>query len=522
MTDILLRFATSEPPDGGVPANHITLYGEPVGAETHLLVKDENDNVFDLTEGTGGGGSDTTWALASSTLYPVDTGYGVVIGGTSLNASAKFQVDSTTRGVLVPRMTAAQRDAIGSPATGLLLFNTDSGAHQSYEPALGWQNLEKQPASGGGSAEAVIDRTGTAGETLAARDKVYLKESDNKWYLIDTNATPPLCGKVRGVVVTGGAADAAITVRVRGILDGYTGLTAGAGVWASTTPGGYTQTKPALTDGGGQVAIAYMGSAVSTTEVDINPDDTVVYAIRETLADDATIQVRHHTDAASRTRHVRGFTNTTTYGSDQCTGGTASASAETGGAVASRAFDNSIGSSNVWWDGTNTGAGANGVAFIAYDFGIGITKDIRRVILYNASDGGYSSSYAATSVKVQYSDNGSSWTDVQTFSGLDTTADGTNPGAVNTLTITSSAGAHRYWRILCNSSVSAGWALAEVEMLETTGTAVGENCVIGRWSGTVGDLLARFDDGAGSNNDTYTTIQNVMGGSYDITVEVEI
>jgi hypothetical protein len=48
------------------------------------------------------------------------------IGNLSPNASAKLQVDSTTQGFLPPRMTAAQRTAIASPAEGLIVYQTDS------------------------------------------------------------------------------------------------------------------------------------------------------------------------------------------------------------------------------------------------------------------------------------------------------------------------------------------------------------------------------------------------------------
>jgi hypothetical protein len=48
----------------------------------------------------------------------------LVVGGTTNDASAKLQADSTTKGFLPPRMTTAQRTAIASPATGLIVFDT--------------------------------------------------------------------------------------------------------------------------------------------------------------------------------------------------------------------------------------------------------------------------------------------------------------------------------------------------------------------------------------------------------------
>ena len=40
--------------------------------------------------------------------------------------SAMLDVKSTTKGMLIPRMTAAQRGAIASPAAGLLVYQTDA------------------------------------------------------------------------------------------------------------------------------------------------------------------------------------------------------------------------------------------------------------------------------------------------------------------------------------------------------------------------------------------------------------
>jgi len=52
--------------------------------------------------------------------------------GQTLNSKAVIDIQSTTKGVLFPRMTTTERDAIGSPPNGLLVFNTtDQQFHYS-------------------------------------------------------------------------------------------------------------------------------------------------------------------------------------------------------------------------------------------------------------------------------------------------------------------------------------------------------------------------------------------------------
>jgi hypothetical protein len=70
-------------------------------------------------------------------------------------ASAALDVTSTTQGMLVPRMTAAQRGLIATPATGLLVYQTDGSAGFYFYNGSGWASL-----SGGSSLPAQAGNTG--------------------------------------------------------------------------------------------------------------------------------------------------------------------------------------------------------------------------------------------------------------------------------------------------------------------------------------------------------------------------
>ena len=63
----------------------------------------------------------------------------VVIGTTSLNTSAKVQISSTTQGFLPPVMTTTQKNAIATPATGLVVFDTTLGKLCVF--ATTWQTI---------------------------------------------------------------------------------------------------------------------------------------------------------------------------------------------------------------------------------------------------------------------------------------------------------------------------------------------------------------------------------------------
>ncbi len=64
----------------------------------------------------------------------------VGIGTATPDASAKLDIISTTQGLLPPRMTTTQRDAIVSPATGLVIFNTTTNSLE-YKSSSVWVML---------------------------------------------------------------------------------------------------------------------------------------------------------------------------------------------------------------------------------------------------------------------------------------------------------------------------------------------------------------------------------------------
>ena len=73
--------------------------------------------------------------LISNTQTKVNSVLG--INNSTFNASAQLQIDSTTKGILIPRMTDAQRAAISTPAEGLQIFNTTNKGI-AYRDGTNW------------------------------------------------------------------------------------------------------------------------------------------------------------------------------------------------------------------------------------------------------------------------------------------------------------------------------------------------------------------------------------------------
>ncbi|MBP7239692.1 MAG: hypothetical protein KBA14_05670, partial [Saprospiraceae bacterium] len=74
-------------------------------------------------------------------------GIGISADESTPDSSAILDIQSNTKGVLVPRMTTAQREFIITPATGLLVYDTNTNGFWYYD-GTGWSNLTSTVASG--------------------------------------------------------------------------------------------------------------------------------------------------------------------------------------------------------------------------------------------------------------------------------------------------------------------------------------------------------------------------------------
>src|SRR5688572_16653674 len=76
--------------------------------------------------------------------------------------SAMLDVISTSKGVLIPRMTSGQRTAIGAPATGLLVYQTDAPSGYWYYNGSLWVQMGIGALSGSGSSNYLPKWTASA------------------------------------------------------------------------------------------------------------------------------------------------------------------------------------------------------------------------------------------------------------------------------------------------------------------------------------------------------------------------
>jgi hypothetical protein len=99
-------------------------------AWTNLIIRANSAQSANITEFQNSGGT---------VLSAFNKDGNLIIGSSSVNASAILQADSTTKGFLPPRMTTTQKNAITTPAAGLVVYDTTLAKLCVYTTA--WETI---------------------------------------------------------------------------------------------------------------------------------------------------------------------------------------------------------------------------------------------------------------------------------------------------------------------------------------------------------------------------------------------
>jgi hypothetical protein len=154
-----------------------------------------------------------------SILFIIFLGFNVFaqvgIGTTTPANSSMLDIQSTTKGVLIPRMTTAQRTVIASPANGLLIFDTDTKSFWFYNV-----NAWKELVSGSSIVDADGD-TKVEVEKNADEDIVRFSTAGTEYMQIGTDGEIKLGNRGASTLIANGNLESDVTG-----LENYTKITA--------------------------------------------------------------------------------------------------------------------------------------------------------------------------------------------------------------------------------------------------------------------------------------------------------
>lgn len=203
----------------------------------------------------------TTATMAQTNTFPTTGSAG--IGTTDPTPSSILDMVSTSKGLLVPRMTKVQRDAIASPAVGLLIYQTNVNPGFFYFNGSSWTAISSQDAS-----KSLNNLTTTAVNTTlqpGVDNSIDLGSAGLSWRNLYVDGV----GYLNTVKVSNyaGTPEAGM-IRWNGTeFQGYTGSS-----WISLSGGG-----------GGGVSTDLSNLTTTAVNVDLNPGVNAVYDLGSTV-----------------------------------------------------------------------------------------------------------------------------------------------------------------------------------------------------------------------------------------------
>jgi hypothetical protein len=122
-------------------AGNVNIGGSITANNASVINVNSTSDALRITQtGTGNAFVVEDSASPDATPFVIDASGNVGIGTSSPSASAILDAQSTTKGVRMPNMTTTQKNAIASPAVGLIVFDTTLGK-LSVRTASAWETI---------------------------------------------------------------------------------------------------------------------------------------------------------------------------------------------------------------------------------------------------------------------------------------------------------------------------------------------------------------------------------------------
>jgi hypothetical protein len=140
-------------------------------------------------------------ALLFISLTNISYSQNIGIGTITPDASAALEIKDSTKGILIPRMTMNQRNAIQNPAEGLMVYQSDSTKGYWYYDGAVWKNISNSNnnvtingilpiSSGGTGANSVSDaRTNLGASTVGSNLFTLPNPSSQKFIRVNADNT---------------------------------------------------------------------------------------------------------------------------------------------------------------------------------------------------------------------------------------------------------------------------------------------------------------------------------------------
>lgn len=134
------KFTVSDVTNGEMlvvdPASKIAKIQSTDGSyESEILINADGDAFFRLKADGAGNQIRIAGNATTNDIRYRAGGHVFSVASVSPDASAMVDIVSTEKGLLIPRMDESERDAIPSPATGLMVYNTDTNAFNFWDGA---------------------------------------------------------------------------------------------------------------------------------------------------------------------------------------------------------------------------------------------------------------------------------------------------------------------------------------------------------------------------------------------------